>query len=145
MRTENLRMPSLEQTLGYDSYSALSHAFTRIMSCREQALTFSHSVGVVGIEPCAPEIIYEMLHDKLRTYRQPNGVNCTHDLHTEAGKAAIIEAVLACEKEGAKVIVLASTGMATTDVAALVAPHTTLPIINPLLTAGISVRKLLNS
>jgi len=35
--------------------------------------------------------------------------------------------------------------MATTDAAALVAPHTTLPIINPVLAAGISVRKLLNS
>ncbi|WP_226950917.1 aspartate/glutamate racemase family protein [Rouxiella sp. S1S-2] len=145
MRTENQRISSLEQTLGYDSYSALSHAFTRIMSCCEQALTFSHSVGVIGIEPRAPEVFYEILHDKLRTYRKPKGVNRTHDIHTEAGKSAIIEAVLACEKEGAKVIALACTGMATTDVAALVAPHTTLPIINPVLAAGISVRKLLNS
>ncbi|MGA9608848.1 MAG: aspartate/glutamate racemase family protein [Rouxiella badensis] len=114
-------------------------------SCCEQALTFSHSVGAIGIEPRAPAIFYEVLHDRLRTYRQPKGVNCTHDIHSEAGKAAIIEAVLACEKDGAKVVALACTGMATTDVAALVAPYTSIPVVNPVLAAGLAVRKLLNS
>lgn len=114
-------------------------------SCCDQALTFSHGVGVIGIEPRAPEVFYEILHERLRTYHQPVGVNCTHDIHSEAGKAAIIQAVLACEKEGAKVIALACTGMATTDVAALVAPYTSLPIVNPVLAAGIAIKKLLNS
>ncbi|EIC83821.1 aspartate/glutamate racemase family protein [Serratia sp. M24T3] len=112
-------------------------------ACCEQALTVSQSVGAIGIEPRAPAIFYEVLHDRLRTYRQPKGVNNTHDIHTEDGKAAIIEAVLACEKDGAKVIALACTGMATTDVAALVAPYTSIAIINPVLAAGLAVKKLL--
>lgn len=112
-------------------------------ACCEQALTLSHNIGAIGIEPRAPAIFYEILHDRLRTYHQPKGVSSTHDIHTEQGKAAIIEAVLACEKDGAKVIALACTGMATTDVAALVAPFTSLPVINPVLAAGLAIKKLL--
>lgn len=112
-------------------------------ACSEQALTISPSVGAIGIEPRAPAVFYEILHDKLRTYRQPIGVNTTHDIHTEQGKAAIIDAVLACERDGAKVIALACTGMATTDVAALVAPYTAIPIVNPVLAAGLAIKKLL--
>ncbi len=112
-------------------------------ACCEQALTLSHSVGAIGIEPRAPSVFYEILHDRLRTYRQPLGVNNTHDIHSEQGKAAIIEAVLACEKDGAKVIALACTGMATTDVAALVAPYTSIPVINPVIAAGLAIKKLL--
>lgn len=112
-------------------------------ACSEQALTISQSVGAIGIEPRAPAIFYEILHDRLRTYRQPAGVNNTHQIHTEQGKAAIIDAVLACEKDGAKVIALACTGMATTDVAALVAPYTAIPIVNPVLAAGLAIKKLL--
>lgn len=42
----------------------------------------------------------------------------------------------ALEVDGADVIALACTGMATTDVAALVAPYPDLPVINPVLAAG---------
>ncbi|MBP2167269.1 Asp/Glu/hydantoin racemase [Erwinia toletana] len=105
-------------------------------ACCRQALTHSNKVGAIGIEAEAPAIFHQVLGAKLLAYHQPDGVNCTHDIHTDAGKAAIIAAVLACEADGAEVIALACTGMATTDVAALVAPHTRLPVINPVIAAG---------
>lgn len=66
----------------------------------------------------------------------PPGIHCTHDIRSAAGKKAIIDAAIACEKEGAEVIALASTGMATTNIAKLVAPCTALPVINPVLALG---------
>ncbi|MFS2225036.1 aspartate/glutamate racemase family protein [Pantoea sp. B65] len=111
-------------------------------SCCRQALAHGNRVGAIGIEASAPAIFHQLLGDKLVAYHQPEGVNCTHDIHTAAGKAAIIAAVLACERDGAEVIALACTGMATTDVAALVAPYTRLPVINPVKAAGYALAAL---
>lgn len=105
-------------------------------SCCKIARQYGQIIGVLGIEAQLPEVFNEQLSDCPLIYRQPDGVNCTHDIRTPKGQNAIIEAALACEQAGAKVIALACTGMATTDVASLLAPHTPLPVINPVLAAG---------
>lgn len=92
-------------------------------------------IGAIGIETDAPPVFHARLGGRLR-YRQPDGVACTHDIHTEAGKQAIIDTVTALEVDGADVVALACTGMVTTDVAALVAPYADLPVVNPVLAAG---------
>ncbi|GHB14859.1 aspartate/glutamate racemase family protein [Salinicola rhizosphaerae] len=105
-------------------------------ACCERALTLGTRIGAIGIELDAPPVFHARLGERLMRYRQPDGVACTHDIHTDAGKLAIIAAVQALEAEGADTIALACTGMATTDVAALVAPYTNLPVVNPVLAAG---------
>lgn len=105
-------------------------------SCALKAAGYGDHIGILGIEADAPPIFYETLASHTVTYRRPQGVNCTHDIHTSAGKQAIIDAALECQALGAKAIALACTGMATTDVAALLAPHTDLPVINPVLAAA---------
>lgn len=105
-------------------------------ACCEVALGYGQRIGVIGIEADAPPVFNQRLGKCLLRYRQPDGVTCTHDIHTEAGKLAIIHAVKSLEAEGAEVVALACTGMATTDIAALVAPYTSMPVINPVLAAG---------
>lgn len=105
-------------------------------ACCEASRHHGDRIGAIGIEADAPPVFHARLGDRLMRYRQPDGVACTHDIHTDAGKLAIIAAVRALEAEGADAVALACTGMATTDVAALVAPYTDLPVINPVLAAG---------
>ncbi|WP_251975739.1 aspartate/glutamate racemase family protein [Salinicola avicenniae] len=115
-------------------------------ACCEVARRHGERVGAIGIEADAPPVFHARLGDRLMRYRQPDGVACTHDIHTDAGKLAIIAAVRALEAEGANVIALACTGMATTDVAALVTPYIDLPVINPVLAAGdVMARRLTSS
>lgn len=112
-------------------------------ACCEKALALGGHIGAIGIEADAPPVFHVRLGDKLIRYRQPEGINCTHDIHTQAGKRAIIAAIKALETDGAEVIALACTGMATTDVAALVAPYSDLPVVNPVLAAGEMMSKRL--
>ncbi|MFM2481893.1 aspartate/glutamate racemase family protein [Celerinatantimonas sp. YJH-8] len=105
-------------------------------SCARKAARYGDHIAILGIEADAPAIFYEILAGKTIHYRCPEGIHCTHDIQTPAGKQAIIAAALECEALGANVIALACTGMATTDVAALLAPHTSLTVINPVLAAA---------
>ncbi|WPC76150.1 aspartate/glutamate racemase family protein [Vibrio porteresiae] len=108
-------------------------------SCCTVAKRYGTNIGVLGLEPQAPAVFDRELADCHLIYRQPRHVQCTHDIHTPAGQASIIEAALECEALGAQVIALACTGMATVDVAALLAPHTSLPVINPVIAAGMCI------
>lgn len=110
-------------------------------ACCEVALRHGPRIGVIGIEADAPPVFHARLGDQLMRYRQPDGVACTHDIHTDAGKLAIIAAVQALETEDADAVALACTGMATTDVAALVAPYTKLPVVNPVLASGAAMAR----
>lgn len=105
-------------------------------ACCLQAMALGRRIGVIGIEADAPPVFHHLMGQRLLGYRQPEGVNCTHDIHSEAGKRAIIDAIKDLEAQGAEVIALACTGMATTDVPALAAPYTSLSIVNPVLAAG---------
>ncbi|WP_311945992.1 aspartate/glutamate racemase family protein [Halomonas piscis] len=105
-------------------------------ACCEIALTHGSRIGVIGIGADAPPVFHAWLDDRLICYRQPNGVTCTHDIHTEEGKIAIIAAIQELKAENVDAVALACTGMATTDVAALVALYTNMPVINPVLATG---------
>lgn len=105
-------------------------------ACCEAALAENGPIGVLGIEPEAPPAFAALLGDRMLGYRRPEGIACTHDIATDSGRAAIIDAARTFEANGARVLALACTGMATTDVAALVAPHTSLSVINPVKAAG---------
>lgn len=105
-------------------------------ACCEIAKTKGERIGILGIEEQMPAVFAENLQGNTLFYHRPQGIHCTHDIHSDAGKKAIIDAAIACEKEGAGVIALACTGMATTNVAELVAPYTALPVINPVLAMG---------
>ncbi|WP_210725843.1 aspartate/glutamate racemase family protein [Modicisalibacter radicis] len=105
-------------------------------ACCEKALMMGSHIGAIGIEADAPPVFRARLKGRLMRYLQPDGVECTHDIHTEEGKLAIIAAAQALEGQGADVVALACTGMATTDVAMLVAPYIRLPVVNPVRAAG---------
>lgn len=102
-------------------------------SCCHLARQHGDVIGILGIETEQPAAFSRALRDCKLIYRRPDKVHCTHDIHTAEGKASIIAAALECERLGAQVIALACTGMATTDVAGLLAPYTDLPVINPVL------------
>ncbi|MCA2018957.1 aspartate/glutamate racemase family protein [Vibrio tritonius] len=108
-------------------------------SCCKIAKRYGTTIGVLGLEPLAPDVFYRELSDCSVIYRQPIHVNCTHDIHTPLGQASIIDAALECEALGAQVIALACTGMATVDIAGLLASHISLPVINPVLAAGMCI------
>lgn len=105
-------------------------------ACCREAMMKGVKVGAIGIQADAPPVFYQHLGERLVRYCQPEGIECTHDIHSEAGRREIIQAVKALEAGGVEVVALACTGMATTDVVAMVAPYADLPVVNPVLAAG---------
>ncbi|MBF9002813.1 MULTISPECIES: aspartate/glutamate racemase family protein [Vibrio] len=102
-------------------------------SCCWAAREVGDCIGILGIEPEEPDVFKRELADCTTIYRRPHNVHCTHDIMTADGQQAIIDAALECQALGAKVIALACTGMATVDIASVLAPHLALPVINPVI------------
>ncbi|MFB9134657.1 aspartate/glutamate racemase family protein [Vibrio olivae] len=105
-------------------------------ACCKMARQYGNVIGILGIEPEQPATFTRALQGCKTLYLRPDNVHCTHDIHSDQGRASIIAAALELQRKGAQVIALACTGMATTDVVSLLAPHCELPVINPVMAAG---------
>ena len=86
-----------------------------------------------------------MIPDKI-ILGKPDGVDSTLDLMTSEGKKSVIETGLKLKEQGAQVIALACTGLATIGVAKDLEKATGLPVIDPVLAEGLfayfeSIRK----
>lgn len=109
------------------------------------ALKYGDKIGVLGITDYAPQAYMRMIPDKI-ILGKPDGVDSTLDLMTSEGKKNVIETGLKLKEQGAQVIALACTGLATIGVAKDLEKATGLPVIDPVLAEGLfayfeSIRK----
>jgi len=100
------------------------------------ALSFDLPVGVLGITDEVPTGMKEVLQDRMIAWAKPSGVTSTLDLMTTTGRLNTLNAAEELKQKGVKVIALACTGMATIDVAPLIAKETGLIVVDPLKAAA---------
>ena len=77
-----------------------------------------------------------MIPDKM-ILGKPEGVNSTLDLMTPEGKQSVLAMGQQLKAQGAQVIALACTGLATIGVARDLEEATGLPVIDPVLAEGL--------
>lgn len=96
----------------------------------------SGRVGVIGIVDEVPGCIRTVLGDAMVADRVPDGVECTTDLMTPSGRAAVVRAAEALAADGAHCILFACTGLTTIGAAPGVVAATGLPVVDAVVAAG---------
>jgi len=100
------------------------------------ALSFDLPIGVLGITDEVPVGMKAVLRDRMIAWTKPSGVTSTLDLMTPAGRSNTLNAAEELKQKGVKVLALACTGMASIDVAPLIAKETGLIVVDPLKAAA---------
>ena len=99
------------------------------------ALKYGSRIGVLGITDYAPQAYMRMIPDQMILGR-PEGVHSTLDLMTPEGKASVLKLGMKLKEQGAEVIALACTGLATIGIAKDLEKETGLPVIDPVMAEG---------
>jgi len=123
-------VPELQKTVSIPVIGAGSAAAA-------MARTLGRPVGALGITPWVLPPIGEMLGPRLVAWETPEGVRATTDLMSQEGKEGFIQAGERLRQKGAEVILLACTGFSTIRLAPFLREHFGLPVIDPVLSAGI--------
>lgn len=100
------------------------------------ALKYGEKIGVLGITDYAPQAYMRMIPNQI-ILGKPEGVDSTLDLMVPAGRQRIIAKALELKEQGAQVIALACTGLATIGVAKELEEATGLPVIDPVIAEGL--------
>lgn len=100
------------------------------------ALKYGSKIGVLGITDYAPQAYRRMIPDQMILGR-PEGVHSTLDLMTPEGKESVLKLGLKLKEQGAEVIALACTGLATIGIAKDLENETGLPVIDPVMAEGL--------
>lgn len=99
------------------------------------ALKYGSKIGVLGITDYAPQAYLRMVPDQIILGR-PEGVHSTLDLMTPEGKASVLRMGMQLKEQGAEVLALACTGLATIGIAKDLEKEVGLPVIDPVLAEG---------
>lgn len=100
------------------------------------ALLSGEPVGVLGLTAEVPMPIRRVLGPALCRSATPQGVQTTLDLMKADAKDACIRAACDLREAGARVILVACTGMSTAGVTACLRRELPLPVVDPVLAAG---------
>jgi Asp/Glu/hydantoin racemase len=92
-------------------------------------------IGVLGIEEKPPMVVSSILKKRIIAYRKPEHVRTTLDI---AGSIEeyIDEARRLVEEDGAKVILLACTGLSTARIAPVLEETLKVTVVDPVIVAG---------
>jgi len=101
------------------------------------ALSLGQPVGALGITDWVLPPVSEVLGSRLVGWEIPEGVKTTLDLMSEQGRERFVKAGERLKEQGAGVILLACTGFSTVEAAPLLEERLGLPVVDPLLSAGL--------
>ncbi len=101
------------------------------------ALALGRPVGVLGITDYVLRPMQELLGERIVANARPAGVHTALDLMTEEGQQGLTEAGQKLLEAGAEVILLACTGFSPLGAATLLTEELKVPVIDPLLAAGL--------
>ena len=100
------------------------------------ALKYGEKIGVLGITDYAPRAYVRMIPDQM-ILGKPDGVDSTLDLMTPEGRQSAVDMACKLKEQGAQVLALACTGMATIGIAKELEEATGLPVIDPVMAEGL--------
>ncbi|MBC8571104.1 aspartate/glutamate racemase family protein [Zongyangia hominis] len=98
---------------------------------------YGKRVAVLGITPDAPSAFERLLGEGLIDASMPDGIRSTLDLQTPEGRQSAVDKAAWQKAQGAQVIALACTGMATIGLAPVLEKELGLPVIDPVLCEGL--------
>ncbi|TMU90942.1 aspartate/glutamate racemase family protein [Streptomyces sp. DASNCL29] len=101
------------------------------------ALGLGRRVGVLGIRDEAPPAVRALLGDRFTDSARPHGVHRTTDLLVPEGPEAVLEAAAGLVASGADTLLLACTGLNTIGVRPLLERRLGVPVVDPVLAAGL--------
>jgi Asp/Glu/hydantoin racemase len=101
------------------------------------ALSLGRPVGSLGITDWVLPPVAGVLGSRLVGWETPEGVKTTLDLMSEQGQERFVEAGERLKQQGAEVVLLACTGFSTVGAAPLLEERLGLPVIDPLISAGL--------
>ncbi|MEU4891670.1 aspartate/glutamate racemase family protein [Streptomyces sp. NPDC044780] len=101
------------------------------------ALGLGRRIGVLGIRDEAPPAVRAVLGDRFTASARPHGVHRTTDLLAPEGPAAVLEAAAGLVAAGADTLLLACTGLNTIGVRPLLERRLGVPVVDPVLAAGL--------
>ncbi|MFY9379130.1 MAG: aspartate/glutamate racemase family protein, partial [Acutalibacteraceae bacterium] len=101
------------------------------------ALSLGTSVAALGITEDVPAAMADVLGSALLASAKPAGVETTVDLMKPLGKKAVLTAAKELKEQGAKVLVLACTGMSTIGVAEDIRRELGIRVVDPVIAAGL--------
>lgn len=102
------------------------------------ALALGRPVGVLSIVPGTLRPISDVLGERLVAWEVPEGVETTVDLMSREGRERFVAAGERLRAHGAGVILLACTGFSTIRVAPFLEAELGLPVIDPVIAAGLA-------
>lgn len=94
-------------------------------------------VGLIGITGYVPEPYRKTLGDDLIDLGRPEGITCTLDLMTQAGRESVLRRARELKAEGADCIALACTGMSTIRIAREIEKNCGIPAVDPVMAEGL--------
>lgn len=100
------------------------------------ALSLDTSIATLGITDNVPEAMADVLGPALVASAKPVGVETTIDLMAPNGKKATLEQAKKLKEKGAKVLVLACTGMSTIGVAQDIREELNIRVVDPVVASG---------
>ncbi|MFI1732629.1 aspartate/glutamate racemase family protein [Streptomyces acidicola] len=101
------------------------------------ALGLGTRVGVLGIRDEAPPAVTAVLGERFAGAARPRGVRRTTDLLAPDGPEAVLEAAAGLVEAGADTLLLACTGLNTIGVRPLLEDRLGVPVVDPVLAAGL--------
>ncbi|MCC3145315.1 aspartate/glutamate racemase family protein [Halanaerobium sp. Z-7514] len=113
-------------------------------SSAHYARSLADQIAVVGMGEFKIKEIIEVLGDNLIDYQLLNNIKTTQQLNTPKGKIELINAVKNIHKQ-ASAVILACTGMSTMEIADHLAKSFELPVIDPLVTGALFLKKELRA
>ena len=100
------------------------------------ALGLGQQVGIIGITEYVPEPYRRILGDALIDFGRPEGVTCTLDLMTDAGRESVLRKAQELKDSGADCIALACTGMSTIGISRDIEKRCGIPVVDPVMAEG---------
>lgn len=93
--------------------------------------------GIIGITAYIPEPYQRILGDDLIDLGRPDGVSCTLDLMTDAGRESVLRKAQELKDSGADCIALACTGMSTIGISRDIEKRCGIPVVDPVMAEGL--------
>ena len=93
--------------------------------------------GIIGITAYIPEPYQRILGDDLIDLGRPDGVSCTLDLMTDAGRESVLRKAQELKNSGADCIALACTGMSTIGISRDIEKRCGIPVVDPVMAEGL--------
>ncbi|MDY3868133.1 MAG: aspartate/glutamate racemase family protein [Pyramidobacter sp.] len=107
------------------------------------ALVWNLPVGVLGITDDTPREMKQILGTRIVGSLRPEAIHTTLDLLRPEAADWLTESARQLQKAGAKILVLACTGLATINAAPMLSQRTGIPVIDPLRAAGAMLSNIL--